>query len=86
MALKAVVGRTGPRVVTKLTDAGSLQSNEPVTLRNTTVITRLDQCLDVDATNEANGSILVYNSTNDKYVVQPLDLTQLAVNLDGGSF
>ena len=86
MTLKAVVGRTGPRVVSKVNNAGSLQTNEPVTLRNTTVITRLDQCLDVDATNEANGSILVYNSTQDKYVVQPLDLAQLSVTLDGGSF
>jgi hypothetical protein len=86
MALKAVVGRAGPQVVAKVNNAGALQTNEPVTLRNTTVITRLDQCLDVDATNEQDGSILVYDSTVDKYVVKPLDLTDVSLNLDGGSF
>ena len=41
--------------------------------------TRLDQLVDVVESSPANGMTLVYNSANDKYVVQTM-------NLDGGEF
>lgn len=47
---------------------------------------RLDLLVDVDATNEANGSVLVYNSDNDKYEVKPLDFDIVTGDLDAGTF
>jgi len=86
MALTAIVNNTGSRVVAKVGTGGTIQTNTPVTLKNTTLITRLDQCTDVDATNEQDGDVLVYNAALDKYIVKPLDLTTMSIQLDGGSF
>lgn len=81
MAIVASVRRrTTPAIVASTSARGSFQTSTPVTLQNyTTVVTRIDQCADVDATNEENNAVLVYNSSSDKYIVQQM-------NLDGGSF
>ncbi len=80
MGITAVVTNTTPRLIVRQTGAaGVIQTNTPVTLRNTGVVVRIDGCADVDATNEQDGSTLVYDSATDKYVVQQ-------INLDGGSF
>jgi hypothetical protein len=58
-------------------------STSTVTLKNQGVLmggsTRLDTLLDVVESTPGNNSTLVYNSQEDKYYVQEL-------NLDGGSF
>jgi hypothetical protein len=69
--------------------AGIIDTSTPVTLKNTGVssgITRLDKLNDVDATGEVSGATLVYDATNDKYIVKKLDLTNVTGNLDGGTF
>lgn len=87
MAITAVLSNPSPRVVVKQTGVGgAIQTNTPVTLRNTAVITRLDQCLDVDASSEQDGSILVYEAATDKYKVKQLNLPELNASLDGGTF
>ena len=64
-----------------------IDSNNPVTLKNfPTIVSRIDRLSDVDASTEANGATLVYDSTNDKYVVKKLDLSEVTGNLDGGEF
>ena len=46
--------------------------------------TRFDQLLDVTEGTPANGDIVVYNASNDKYEVKSLGNT--SITLDGGSF
>ena len=46
-------------------------------------INRLDHLTDVDASAEANGATLVYDSFTDKYVVKLLDFSG---DIDGGTF
>ena len=81
MGITVALTNTNPRLVVKQTGtSGVIQTNAPVTLRNTGAFTsRIDACADVDATNEQDGSTLIYDSATDKYVVQQ-------INLDGGSF
>lgn len=66
-----------------------------ITLKNTigygAAAGRLDQLRDVhEPANPANGDTLVYHSANDTYVVQKLDIGDVAgvdvLNIDGGSF
>lgn len=45
---------------------------------------RLDQLADVVEGTPANGAILTYNSSDDKYYVSPLNLDNKS--LDGGTF
>lgn len=68
-------------VVVSTSNAGGALNPVNVTLRAGGVpsITRLDQLVDVTESSPANGMTLVYNSENDKYVVQTL-------NMDGGEF
>ena len=69
--------------------AGILDSNIPVTLKNSQVLAgpnRLDRLLDVDASGEIENATLVYNPETDKYIVKKLDLADVTGNLDGGIF
>lgn len=60
-------------------------STSGVTLKNTfSARTRLDELLDVDLTQQADGSVPVYNSQTDKYEVKPITTT--ITSLDGGTF
>lgn len=77
------------RVSTNAT-AGIIDTSVPVTLKNvpslTTGTSRLDHLIDVDATHEQAGSTLIYEPTNDTYVVKQLDLANVTGSLDGGEF
>lgn len=45
---------------------------------------RLDQLLDVEEGTPSDGDVLVYRASDDKYVLQPLNISNSS--LDGGSF
>ena len=70
------------------TNSGQIQTTAPVTLTTSagTASNRLDALADVEEIAPSNGSTLVYRSTDDKYVVQPLTFDNVSGNLDGGSF
>jgi len=72
----------------KITSTGALQpsTTSGVTLKNTFAggKSRLDELLDVELTQQTDGSVPVYNSTLDKYEVKPINTS--ITNLDGGSF
>lgn len=66
------------------TSNGQIQASAPVTL--TTRPNRLDLLDDVvEGTSPANGSVLVYRASDDKYIVQPISFDNLG-DLDGGTF
>jgi hypothetical protein len=78
--------------------SNNVQIKEPFTQQTTRLVkinypaannvstNRLDTKSDVEEISPANGYILVYRSTDDKYVVQQLSLDYLSGTLDGGSF
>lgn len=79
--------------VTSNTLGGILTTNQPVTLRNTPMIvgsgsgaTTLTQLSDVGVINAANGATLVFNNATGVFEVQPLDISDVTGNLDGGTF
>jgi len=76
-------------VTVKNVSGGLQQTNKvnPVSLIASTgagTATRFDQLLDVTEGTPANGDIVVYNASNDKYEVKSLGNT--SITLDGGSF
>lgn len=87
-----VVSRKRNIVVTTNATAGIITTNNPVTLKPSSMFTvadaatRLDQLIDVDATAEANGSTLVYNNNLDKYIVKKISFDEVDGDLDGGTF
>lgn len=63
----------------------TLTTQAPVTLRNTASdYNAIDRLTDVEITQRADGSTLVYNATTDKYEVKPL--AAALTELDGGTF
>jgi hypothetical protein len=68
------------------TSGGQIQASAPVTLLSRP--NRLDLLDDViEGQSPANGSVLTYRSSDDKYVLQPITVENLgALSLDGGSF
>jgi hypothetical protein len=66
------------------TSGGQIQASAPVTLRSAP--NRLDTLDDVIEGTPADGSTLVYRASDDKYVVQQLNLSNIGGNLDGGDF
>lgn len=70
--------------------SGSMTSTNPITIKNISAsssgVTRLDQLFDVVATNETDKATLVYDAVTDKYVVQPLEFSDITGDLDGGTF
>lgn len=72
----------------KVNSTGLIQTSTTagVTLRNTFAggKSRLDELLDVELSQQTDGSVPVYNSTLDKYEVKPIN--DSITNLDGGSF
>jgi lipopolysaccharide export system protein LptA len=71
------------------TASSVIDSNNPVTLKNFPALgatNRIDKLIDVDASLEANGATLVYDSSNDRYIVKKLDLSDVTGVLDGGEF
>jgi hypothetical protein len=73
-----------------VSNSGSINSNNPVTLKSfqsiSPNITRLDHLVDVNPAGEISGAVPVYDSGNDKYVVRKVDLGEVNGTLDGGNF
>lgn len=68
---------------------GIIDTTSPVVLKNNPFVvggSRLDTLADVVAGGETDGATLVYNSANDTYIVQKLDLSNVTGDLDGGTF
>lgn len=84
-----VVSRKRTVQISANTTAGIIDTSTPVVLKNNPTIggvTRLDRLNDVVANSEVNGATLVYNSSNDTYVVKKLDLSDVTGAIDGGIF
>jgi hypothetical protein len=84
-----VVSRKRTVQISANSTAGIIDTSTPVVLKNSPIssaATRLDGLTDVVANNETNGATLVYDASNDKYVVQKLDLSNVTGDLDGGTF
>lgn len=65
---------------------GSLSSNRPITLRDTrSDFNSIDKMTDVDVTNKANNTFLIFNSTTNKYETKPFDETYIE-SIDCGTF
>jgi hypothetical protein len=88
--VNVVVGRKRTVQISTNATAGIIDTTTPVVLKNNPSIgggvSRLDKLTDVAANTEINGATLVYNSANDTYVVQKLDLANVTGDLDGGTF
>jgi hypothetical protein len=88
--VNVVVGRKRTVQISTNATAGIIDTTTPVVLKNNPSIgggvSRLDKLTDVAANTEINGATLVYNSANDTYVVQKLDLSNVTGDLDGGTF
>lgn len=77
------------RLVAKITNnSGRLSSAAPVTLKNQIQeIRSIEDIFDVSEVEVTAGATLVYNPTNDKYEVRPLQSEDFETfNLDGGTF
>jgi hypothetical protein len=87
--VNVVVGRKRTVQISANTTGGVIDTSVPVVLKNNPAVggvTRLDRLNDVRANNEINGATLVYNATDDTYVVKKLDLADVTGDLDGGVF
>lgn len=74
-------------VATITNNNGRLSSAGPITLKNQIQeIRSIENITDVSVVEVANGSTLIYNSQNDKYEVRQLQVADLNLDLDGGSF
>lgn len=75
------------RLVARITNNdGRLSATKPVTLKNQIQeIRSIEDITDVAELNVTDGATLVYNSSNDKYEVRPLDIADLGA-IDGGTF
>lgn len=90
--VNVVVSRKRTVKVSTNATAGIIDTNTPVTLKNTPTISsggidRFDNLKDVYAAGETTGAVPIYDSATDKYVVKKLDLsTDVVGDLDGGNF
>ena len=86
MALKARITQNSNMVARVTTSGDSLAASKPVTLKNQiNEIRSIEDFGDVEEVNVVNCATLIYNATNDKYEVRPLEIEDLG-NIDGGSF
>lgn len=65
---------------------GLVTTNPGNILSNPTMSTRLDRLRDVDATNQVEGSTLIYDVASGKYVLSYVDLKYVKGSLEGGTF
>jgi len=88
MALKATLNATrSSQIISVNTSAQSLSTVPGVTLRNQIRdINSLEEIQDVITSAQADGSVLQYNAATDKYEVKALDIEDLGLGLDGGTF
>ena len=87
MALNSATVRltTGSTITASVnTSGGQIQASAPVTLRSAP--NRVDKLDDVIEGTPQDGSTLVYRASDDKYIVQQLNLSNIGGNLDGGDF
>ena len=74
-------------VATITNNNGRLSSTGPITLKNQIQeIRSIENITDVSVVDATDGSTLIYNSQNDKYEVRQLQVGDLNLDLDGGSF
>lgn len=74
-------------VATITNNNGRLSSAGPITLKNQIQeIRSIENITDVSVVDVTNGATLIYNSQNDKYEVRQLQVADLNLDLDGGSF
>jgi hypothetical protein len=86
MTITASIKRRTPTVNVKLNNSGTIQSTTPVTIQSSLSQNRIDTLQDVNASGEIDGATLVYESSTDKYIVKKLTLSDVGVDLDGGTF
>lgn len=78
--------------VTVNSTAGILNSTNQVVLKNNPVLTsavgttRLDKLTDVDPSGEIDKATLIYDLSQDKYIVKKMEFGDLDGDLDGGTF
>ena len=86
MALKARIVQNTNMVARVTTSGDSLAASKPVTLKNQiSEIRSIEDFGDVNEVNVVTGATLVYNATNDKYEIRPLEIEELG-SIDGGTF
>jgi hypothetical protein len=74
-------------VATITNNNGRLSSAGPITLKNQIQeIRSIENITDVSVVDVTDGATLIYNSQNDKYEVRQLQVADLNIDLDGGSF
>ncbi|MDC3266290.1 hypothetical protein OAU13_00025 [bacterium] len=80
--------RLSGAVTVKRVDGGLQQTNKvnPISVITGAAASgnRFDELLDVTEGTPANGDVVVYNASNDKYEVKSLSNT--SITLDGGTF
>ena len=80
--------RLNSAVTVKRVDSGLQQTNKvnPISVVTGAAASgnRFDELLDVTEGTPANGDVVVYNASNDKYEVKSLSNT--SITLDGGTF
>ena len=90
-SINVVVARKRTVQVSTNATAGIIDSTTPVTLKpipslSSGGVDMFSKLKDVVTTIETNGSVPVYDSISNTYIVKPLDLSEVTGNLDGGTF
>lgn len=78
--------RSVPRASVRVkTSESGVIVNEPITVKYVEMPQSIDALADVDASNESDGAVLVFDEDTGKYVAQQLD-ELVPGALDGGNF
>jgi hypothetical protein len=76
----------GQNIRVTVTPNGGLTTGRPITLRDTrSDFNAVNKMLDVDLTNKANNTLLVFNTSIEKYELKPFD-EELIDAIDCGTF
>jgi hypothetical protein len=76
----------GQNIRVTVTPNGGLTTGRPITLRDTrSDFNAVNKMLDVDLTNKANNTLLVFNTSIEKYELKPFD-EELIDTIDCGTF
>ena len=78
----AITVKASGGIISPSTSSGVVLNNMGAAIGAATQ--RLDQLLDVEEGTPSDGDVLVYRASDDKYVLQPLNISNSS--LDGGSF
>lgn len=72
--------------------AGIINTSVPVTLKNNTTLlsgngaSTVEQLLDVNVVSKITGATLVYDSTTNTYLIEPLNFADITGSIDSGTF